>query len=316
MAPLLKVDHLTVAYLHWKQAVPAVRDVSFEIEEGKTLGLVGESGCGKSTLALAMMGLLSPIESRIPHGSIFLKGTDLLQLKSEEVRLLRGKSISMIFQDPFSALNPVMTIEDQIQEVIELDEKKRNRQRASALLEKVQLSDTERILNSYPHQLSGGQRQRVLIAIALCRHPDLLIADEPTTALDVTIQDEIIHLLENLKKELKMSMLFVTHNMGLVKHTTDHLAVMYAGQIVEYGPTEPVLKTPKHPYTQGLLKSQPSLKPGAGPIPVLEGQPPEPSRIPSGCPFHPRCSQLVERCPIEDPTERIHENQSVRCHLY
>jgi ABC-type dipeptide/oligopeptide/nickel transport system ATPase component len=247
----LSVKNLTVEYVHGADVMAAVKKVSFELPAGKTVGLVGESGCGKSTLALAIMNLLPREESRIASGEIVFSGR---------------RETAMIFQDPFSSLNPVMSIEEQLVEVM-------TRRRAVELLEEVQLSDPERILGSYPHQLSGGQRQRVMIAMALAKNPSLLIADEPTTALDVTVQSEIMALLRKLKNSHNMSMLFVTHNIGLIKGTADELAVMYGGKIVEIGPTDQILKKPAHPYTKGLLQCIPTLKKHDGPLPVLKYAP-------------------------------------------
>jgi ABC-type dipeptide/oligopeptide/nickel transport system ATPase component len=261
MSDLLSVKDLTVQYRHGKTFLTAANNVSFSLQESQTLGLVGESGCGKSTLALAVMGLLPPNESLIPSGSISFQEKNLLTISELEWRRLRGKEMAMIFQDPFAALNPVLRIDYQLQECIILDEGKPNKSRALDLLKKVQLSDPERILNSFPHQLSGGQRQRVMIAMAISRHPKLLIADEPTTALDVTVQDDIVKLLKQLQNEFKMAMIFVTHNIALVKQVSDSLAVMLRGEIVEMGPTETTLRTPKHSYTQELLQNIPRLLP-------------------------------------------------------
>ncbi|MCB4755777.1 MAG: ABC transporter ATP-binding protein [Elusimicrobia bacterium] len=313
---IVDIHNLTVEYIHGREAVPAVRDVSLELAAGETLALVGESGCGKSTLALALMGLLPRDESRVTAGEIHLQGENLLQKPEEERRHIRGRKMAMIFQDPFSALNPVLTVGYQLQECIILNEGKPNSERSAQLLRQVQIKDPERILTSYPHQVSGGQRQRVLIAMALAGHPELLIADEPTTALDVTVQDEIMKLLKGLRDNIGMSMLFITHNMALVKGMAHRLAVMYAGQIVEYGATTDILTNPKHPYTQGLLRSLPKIKPSTGPIPALSGQPPDPMAIPSGCPFHPRCEKILPQCPRDDPADRMTEGQRVRCHLY
>ena len=267
---MLTIENLTVQYRHDGNYVSAVQTVDFSVEPGQSVGLVGESGCGKSTLALSIMGLLPERESRIPSGKIIFKGRNLLELSKEEVRKIRGKNISMIFQDPFSALNPVMTIEEQIQEIFVLEEGKPNPEKAKQLLEEVQLGETARILSSYPHQLSGGQRQRVMIASALARRPDLLIADEPTTALDVLVQDEIVRLLIKLQKERHMAMIFVTHNLGLVKNVADNVAVMKDGQIVERGETNRILKNPNHPYTKGLLGCVLTLTPRSGILPTLE----------------------------------------------
>lgn len=313
---LLAITNLTVDYTHDNKPISAVRDVNLELESGQTLGLVGESGCGKSTLALAIMGLLPKEESRISAGTIQFHGRNLIEMTPEERRILRGPNMAMVFQDPFSALNPVLTIQYQLFEVLDNPTMSEKRKQALELLSHVQLSDPERILSSYPHQLSGGQRQRVLIAMALAQKPELLIADEPTTALDVTIQDDIMKLLMNLQKELKMAMIFVTHNMGLVKGISNQLAVMYAGQIAEYGKTSDVLANPKHPYTQGLLKCIPKLQGTETPIPVLPGQPPEPHKYPTGCAFHPRCEKMLSPCAQKDPQPQKVDLQLTRCHLY
>lgn len=253
MSALLSVRDLAVDYRVGKTIYPAVNDVSFDLEKGETLGFVGESGCGKSTIALSVMGLLPKEEGHLKKGTIKFDGNDLTAFPEEKWQKIRGHEIAMVFQDPFSSLNPVMTIRDQMDEVA-------SKKRSKELLSQVQLREAERILGSYPHQLSGGQRQRVMIAMALARHPKLLIADEPTTALDVTVQKEIIELLKKLQKELKMSMIFVTHNIGLIKDLADELAVMYEGKIVEMGGTNRVLDRPKHAYTKKLLQSIPRTK--------------------------------------------------------
>ncbi len=234
------------------------------------MALVGESGCGKSTIALAITGLLPRNESRVAGGEVLLDGQNVLTNSDAMWRSYRGKRIAMIFQDPFSSLNPVLTIGYQIEESLALDGNA-NKNKAFELLSHVQISDPERVYNSYPHQISGGQRQRVMIAIALSRGPELLIADEPTTALDVTVQDEIIKLLKRLQIETKMSLLFVTHNLGLVKYIADSVSVMRNGKIVETGAADHVLSKPAHPYTKGLLRCMPTLKKSDGPLPTLEG---------------------------------------------
>ncbi len=264
---LLSIKNLTVDYLRDGQPHTAVHNVSFDLKKGECLALVGESGCGKSTLALTLMGLLPKKESRIMSGQIELDGQPLLANNDEEWRAIRGKRIGMIFQDPFSSLNPVLTIGRQIQETLDLGSPKWN---MKELMRQVQLNDSDRIAASYPHQLSGGQRQRVMIAIALARGPEILIADEPTTALDVTVQDEIIKLLKSLQNETHMAMLFVTHNFGLLKNVADRVAVMRRGEILETGDVSAVLAQPKNDYTNGLLRCIPSLKKKAGPLPTLE----------------------------------------------
>ncbi len=318
MTPLVSIDHLSISYLQGPSLIPAVRDVSLTISKGETLALVGESGSGKSTLALALIGLLPKDQSRVT-GSLQFEGREYAGATDEDWRALRGHRIGMVFQDPFSALNPVLTIGAQIEETVRLDARwnaeNAARARARELVQHVQLGDADRILRSYPHQLSGGQRQRVVIAIAIARSPDLLIADEPTTALDVTIQDEIMKLLKRLQEELGMAMLFVTHNLPLIRQIAARTAVMYAGQIAEVGTTAAVLGAPQHPYTQGLLRSLPRLKP-SGILPVLEGQPPEPAHLPAGCPFHPRCASRFEPCDKKEAAPRPAAQSTVRCHLY
>ncbi len=279
MNALLTINHLSIEYRSHGRTVPAVHDLTLSIAEGKTLGLVGKSGCGKSTVGLALMGLLPEDESTIIGGTIFFQGRNLLNQTKDEWRLTRGRKIAMVFQDPFSCLNPVFTVGRQIQEAVQLNPdpsfvsgttvQRTIVQRTKELLTAVQFSDVDRIYHSYPHQLSGGQRQRAMMAIALAQNPALLIADEPTTALDVTVQAEIMSLLRSLQKEFHMTVLFITHNLGLVKGFADNLAVMFKGQIVEQGPTGQILSHPQHPYTQGLLHCIPKLAPSKGPIPLL-----------------------------------------------
>ena len=281
-APLLKVRNLTVEYTRDERIFTAVNDVGFELAQGECLAIVGESGCGKSTIALAIIGLLPKNESRVPKGEILYDGKDLLKNTETDWQRTRGRRIAMVFQDPFSSLNPVLTIGYQLEECflsswnISIQDPRQGigpglrHSRARALLTNVQLSDPERILRSYPHQLSGGQRQRVMVAMALAQNPDLLIADEPTTALDVTVQDEIIKLLKSIRLATRMAMIFVTHNLGLVKNIADQVAVMRNGVIVETGDTAKILSTPTHPYALGLLRCMPTLHRSKGPLPTLE----------------------------------------------
>lgn len=312
--PLLEIQNLSVEYKRGRSVIPAVRDVSFSLEEGETLGLVGESGCGKSTVALSILRLLSPTEARISSGKIIFQGEDLLVCSTEKLGKIRAR-IGIVFQDPFSSLNPVFTVGNQMIETLRWHGSKNPGHESRELLFKVQLTDAERILSSYPHQLSGGQRQRVMIALAVCANPKLLIADEPTTALDVTVQQEIMNLLANLQKELHMSLILVTHNLAIISHNTHRCAVMYAGELAEEGLTSEVISRPFHPYTQALLRCIPTLETGRPPKP-LSGQPPDPWTLPSGCPFHPRCDQVLPHCPHEVPALRPAEDRIVRCHLY
>jgi oligopeptide/dipeptide ABC transporter ATP-binding protein len=313
---LLKVENLSVNYRRGRQRVQAVRGVSFELKKGEALGVVGESGCGKSTLALTLLRLLPENASEVSSGRIVFQGRDLLRLPQEELRRVRGGDIGMVFQDPFSALNPVLTVGEQMEEALEAHGEEPATRRVMSLLEKVQLPDSQRVYHSYPHQISGGQRQRVCIAMAIASGPKLLIADEPTTALDVTVQKEILNLLDHLRRDLNMAVLFITHNMGLLAERTDRLAVMYAGEIVELGATQDVLKSPLHPYAQGLLQSLPRLVKTQGRLPVLPGQPPDLRAVPSGCPFHPRCPRIFEPCPGQHPDLRASAGRDVGCHLY
>lgn len=260
---LLSIDSLSIDYFQHGQEVSALRHVTFELAAGETLAVVGESGCGKSTLALSIMGLLPKKESRISHGTILFKGKNILTQSDEEWRQTRGKKIAMVFQDPFSSLNPVLTIQYQLMETLALENTNPDLQTARNLLERVNLQDPDRILQSYPHQISGGQRQRVMIALALARGPELLIADEPTTALDVTVQFEILALLREIQSAEKMAMIFVTHNLGLVKDVAQRVAVMRNGEVVESGLSSQVLTRPQNAYTRELLDSTLTLKKSA-----------------------------------------------------
>jgi oligopeptide/dipeptide ABC transporter ATP-binding protein len=316
MTALLEIRDLRVEYRRGN--VAAVRGVSIDLAPGESLGLAGESGSGKSTLALSVLRLLAPEAVRAVTGRILFKGRDVLTLADRELRSLRGGAVATVFQDPFSALNPVLTVGEQIEEVLELHAGGRNPARVRDLLARVRLPEPDRIYASYPHQLSGGQRQRVCLAMAVAGGPELLIADEPTTALDVTVQREILDLLDSLRRDLGMALLLVTHNIGLLSERTDRLGIMYAGELVEVGPTRTVLSDPRHPYTQGLLKSLPRLTKTADRLPALPGQPPDLGRLPAGCPFRPRCPGAFERCEKESPVLRPVKGAADRaaaCHL-
>jgi oligopeptide/dipeptide ABC transporter ATP-binding protein len=301
---LLAVEGLTTRFFTDEGISLAVEGVSFQIPRGQTVALVGESGCGKTVTALSILRLISTPPGRIVAGSVRMDGTSLLDLPEAEMRSVRGNRISMIFQEPMTSLNPVFTLGDQIAEAVILHQKVRRKEalgRAAVMLRKVGIPDPESRLREYPHQMSGGMRQRVMIAMALVCGPKLLIADEPTTALDVTIQAQILDLLRSLQADLGMSLLLITHDLGVVAETAHHVAVMYAGRIVEEADVQVLFDGPLHPYTVGLFRSRPSLE-YRGPLAVIPGQVPSPLAVPPGCPFHPRCP-LADgaRCKTERP---------------
>ena len=298
-APLLAVDHLTVQFRTDRGWLTAVDDVSFSIEERDCVGLVGESGSGKSVTALSLLRLHDRRLARMPGAQIRYRGRDLMTLPSRELRRLRGGEIAMIFQDPMSSLNPVLTIADQIGETLRLHEglsAGAARKRAVELLELVRIPDAARRVDEYPHRLSGGMRQRVMIAIAIACRPRLLIADEPTTALDVTIQSQILELLRDLQAELSMSVLLITHDLGVIAEFAQRVLVMYAGQVIEEAPVERLYSTPMHPYSQGLLAAIPPLDEDRRRLATIPGHIPDPGRMPTGCRFAPRCSEAQDTC--------------------
>jgi len=317
-SPLLSVDRLTTVFDLPGGPVPAVDDVSFTLAAGETLGLVGESGSGKSVTALSILRLVQP-PGRIAGGAIRFNGRDLLTLTESEMREIRGAGISLIFQEPMTALNPVFTIGDQIAETLLVHGRGRRsttRRRAVELLESVKMPDAARRVHDYPHQLSGGQRQRVLIAMALACEPALVIADEPTTALDVTVQAQILDLLRDMRSRLGLSMLLITHDLGVVAEMADRVAVMYAGRIVEEGPVRAVLRSPKHPYTRGLIASLPGRS-GDRRLRAIEGSVPVLGSLPSGCAFHPRCPDRFGPCDTHKPAPyAVGEAHWARCHLH
>jgi oligopeptide/dipeptide ABC transporter ATP-binding protein len=284
--------------------VRAVDGVSWDVQEGETVALVGESGCGKSVSALSVMRLVAAPAGRIVGGRVLFKGRDLLALSEEEMRRVRGREIAMIFQEPMTSLNPVLTVGRQLTEGLEIHlgmDRHAARRRAAELLGMVGISDPARRLPQYPHQFSGGMRQRMMIAMALACNPSLILADEPTTALDVTIQAQILELLKDLSRRLGVAMLIITHNLGVVARYADRVNVMYAGRIVERATARELYANPRHPYTLGLLKSVPRLDvPRRQRLDPIEGQPPDLTRLPPGCAFGPRCAFRVERC-IETP---------------
>ncbi|HEY2828366.1 MAG TPA: ABC transporter ATP-binding protein [Pirellulales bacterium] len=323
MLPLVEINNLRTWFYTDEGVVRAVDDVSLTIPRGKTLGLVGESGCGKSVTALSLMRLVSP-PGRIAGGKIVMHDNGhplvLSELPEQEMRRIRGEKISMIFQEPMTSLNPVFTIGAQISEAIRLHQKVNKaeaRRRAIDMLHKVRIPAPEKRVDEYPHQFSGGMRQRAMIAMALSCNPKLLIADEPTTALDVTIQAQILDLLRGLKDEFGMSLLIITHDLGIVAETADEVAVMYASKVVEYAPVKELFTNPLHPYTVGLFKSRPEAgKSRNEKLLTIPGMVPSPLHFPSGCKFHPRCPYNdKQKCVAEEPELReITPGHFARCH--
>jgi len=318
LSALLEVNDLVVRFYTQEGTVYAVNGVSYEIKEGETLGIVGESGSGKSVSSLAVMGLIPSPPGKIESGEVLFEGRDLLKLKAEQMRLIRGKEIAMIFQDPMTSLNPVLTIGTQITESLKLHEgmnTSQARKRAADLLDMVGIPDAYRRLDDYPHQFSGGMRQRVMIAMGLSCNPKLLIADEPTTALDVTIQAQIIELVKQLKDEFNMAMIWITHDLGVVAGIADRIQVMYGGRIMESGKARNVFSDTRHPYTVGLLGSLPRLdSSGEEKLIQIEGAPPDMRTEPQGCPFAPRCETRVnfnlEKCWTDQPPLEIVPGES------
>jgi peptide/nickel transport system ATP-binding protein len=316
--PLLSVENLTTVFDTARGPVAAVDDVSFEIGPGETLGLVGESGSGKSVTALSIMRLVRP-PGRIAGGRMRFKGRDLLTLGERDMQAARGAEISLIFQEPMTALNPVFRIGNQIAEALLVHGRAtRHEARAKAveLLRSVRIPNPESRVSDYPHQLSGGMRQRVMIAIALACQPSLVIADEPTTALDVTIQAEILDLLREMKAAFHLSLLLITHDLGVVAETADRVAVMYAGRIVETGPVRAIFTTPAHPYTRGLLASIPGGRPGQR-LQAIDGSVPLLGDLPPGCAFNPRCPDRFEPCATAPPPDyAAGPEQTAKCYLH
>jgi len=316
--PLLQVKNLRTWFYTPDGIVKAVNGVSYTLNEGESLGLVGESGCGKSVSAMSIMRLIPTPPGKIAEGEVIFGGRDLLKLSEDEMRRVRGNDIAMIFQDPMTSLNPVLTVGRQISEAVELHlnmDKGTARRRTIELLELVGIPAAKRRVDDYPHQFSGGMRQRVMIAMALSCNPRLLIADEPTTALDVTIQAQILELIKSIQKELGMAMILITHDLGVVAGLTDRINVMYAGYIVESSTTDDLFENPRHPYTLGLLRSIPRVdEPRKDVLVPIEGLPPDLVNAPEGCPFQPRCDYAVERCAPENPTlEPVTRGHTIAC---
>ncbi len=323
MAHLLEVRNLQTHFPTRAGLVRAVDGVNFHLDRGELLGLVGESGCGKSITALSVMRLVAP-PGKIVSGEILFDGKDLLKLSDAEMREMRGDDIAMIFQDPMTSLNPVFTVGEQIAEALRLHRKmSRNQARQATIdaMREVAIPDPARRVNDYPHQLSGGMRQRVMIAMALACNPKLLIADEPTTALDVTIQAQILELLDDLRKQRDLAVLLITHDLGVVAEVADRVAVMYTGRIVEESPVDEVFARPRHPYTEGLLRSVPKLTSTQivqkERLETIEGVVPKPTDLPPGCHFAPRCPHRMPRCTEGHiPLYQLEGSVQVRCVLY
>ena len=315
---LLEIKNLEIQYVTSDGTVHAVNNIDLEIGKGETLGLVGETGAGKTTTALGILRLVPDPPGKILSGEIQFKGDDLLKLKDADMRKIRGNQISMIFQDPMTALNPILRVGEQIAEVIHLHG---NMSRAEAMQKGLEMLELVGIPASrardYPHQFSGGMKQRVVIAIALACSPQLLIADEPTTALDVTIQAQVLDMMHDLKEKLGTSMLLITHDLGVVAETCDKVAIMYAGEIVECGTAEHIFEATSHPYTKGLFDSLPSLEEDVERLKPISGLMPDPSNLPSGCAFHPRCPYATEQCKTEHPGfSDLGNGHKCRCHRW
>ena len=318
--PLLELRNLSTHYVSARgtRVVRAVDEVSLSLDAGSTLGIVGESGSGKSTLALTILRLLPPA-ARITSGEILFEGEDLRTKSDVEMRRIRGKRIAMILQDPMASLNPLFTIGDQVAEPLRVHEGVGRRgawSRATDLLKAVRISAPESRVREYPHQMSGGMRQRIVGAIAISCSPRLLIADEPTTSLDLTIQAQYLNLLRDLQRQYELALIFITHNLGIVAKMCDQVAVMYAGRLVEWGPVTRIFDAPAHPYTRALLESIPRMGDGRDRLTAIEGQPPDLAAPPSGCAFHPRCPQAMAQCREEAPPEAaLAPRHTVRCWL-
>ena len=314
---ILEVKNLYTVYRTDEGTVEANNGVDLTVRKGESLGLVGETGAGKTTLAKAIMRLLPTPPAKVMAGEVLLEGKDLLRLTEQEMRKIRGERISMIFQDPMTSLNPYMTVRSQIEEVIQAH---RRVSRADSQREAEEMLELVGIMreraDDYPHQFSGGMKQRIVIAIALACSPELLIADEPTTALDVTIQHQVLTMIADLKRKRNTSMIIITHDLGIVAQNCDNVAIMYAGKVVEYGSLREIFKDTRHPYTKGLFGSIPSLVQDVERLTPIQGQVPDPTRLPSGCKFHPRCGYATEECTVWDSEMfQVGGTHQVRCLL-
>jgi len=314
----LEIKNLVVEYTSDDETVHAVNGVDMVIPSGKTLGLVGETGAGKTTTALSILNLVPEPQGRIVSGEVFLEGGNILAMGEKQLQAMRGDRVAMIFQDPMTSLNPIQTVGEQIAEGIQLHRKvdaKEALRQAIAMLEMVGIPGDRAM--EYPHQFSGGMKQRVVIAIALACRPSLLIADEPTTALDVTIQAQVLKLINELREKEKMSMLMITHDLGIVAEVCDEVAIMYAGRVVEQGTLEDIFDNVRHPYTRGLFDSLPDIENRRTELKPIKGMMPDPTQLPPGCPFHPRCDYARPECGQSMPNaRRLSNTHLVRCHLY
>lgn len=316
--PVISVQNLIVEFVTRRGTLRAIDEVSFDIAKGEVLGVVGESGAGKSVTGSAIIGLIEP-PGRIAGGKIFLNGARIDNLPPDQLRKVRGRKIAMIFQDPLTSLNPLFRVGEQLVETIRIHlplNERQARDRAVELLTEVGISAPEKRIDGYPHEFSGGMRQRVVIALALCAEPDFIVADEPTTALDVSVQAQIITLIKKLCRERGTSVMLVTHDMGVIAETADRVAVMYGGRVAEIGPVRQVVQNPLHPYAKGLMGAIPTLESTAGRLVQIPGSMPRLSNIPKGCAFNPRCSQAVSRCFVDRPDPKFAGERQVACHLY
>ena len=318
MSKILEIKDLTIHYVTDSEVVRAVNDISIELEEGESLGLVGETGAGKTTTALGVLGLVPNPPGKVISGEVIYKGQDLLKLSDAEMRKIRGREISMIFQDPMTALNPVLTVGDQIMEVVRLHQKVSKAEAMKRAMEMMEMVGIEGArCGEYPHQFSGGMKQRIVIAIALACNPNLLIADEPTTALDVTIQAQVLDLIDNLKKKFNTSMLLITHDLGVVAEVCDKVAIVYAGRIVEYGTLNHIYNNPHHPYTNGLFGSIPDFSHKAHRLNPIKGLMPDPSNLPEGCAFAESCPHVTDTCRKKQPIAvEVEPGHFVHCLLH
>jgi peptide/nickel transport system ATP-binding protein len=317
---VLEVKNLKTHFTSKKGVTKAVDGIDFVLHEGETLGIVGESGCGKSMTSLSILRLVPSPPGKIVDGTIELKGKDILKMSESELRKVRGNQISMIFQEPMTSLNPVIPVGEQIAEAVRIHQKLGKKdawKKAVEMLELVGIPSPEQRAKQEPFQLSGGMRQRVMIAMALACNPEVLIADEPTTALDVTIQAQILELMKDLQRKLNMGIIFITHDLGVVAELCDKVAVMYAGQVVEYSSTEQLFSNPKHPYTNGLMSSLPKLYEDQAELETMPGSVPSPYNMPKGCRFSPRCALATARCHEEEPQlHALNDGSQIRCFLY